>query len=199
MIANIQYLLATWALTFDLPILDWIQAHMTSPMMDKIMTVITLCGEPAVWVVLCLILVMIPKTRKFGWSATAALVLGLLVCNATLKPLIARIRPYDLHEQITGNHIDLLVKTPHDWSFPSGHTIAAFEFATALWVRKKSIGIPVFLFAILLSFSRLYIYVHYPTDVFFSVAAGILFGLLGCLIVNIWYKAKPAKKGKYER
>lgn len=199
MIANIQYLLATWALTFDLPILDWIQAHMTSPMMDKIMTVITLCGEPAVWVVLCLILVLIPKTRKFGWSATAALVLGLLVCNAALKPLIARIRPYDLHEQITGNHIDLLVKTPHDWSFPSGHTIASFEFATALWVRKKSIGIPVFLFAILLSFSRLYIYVHYPTDVFFSVAAGILFGLLGCLIVNIWYKAKPAKKGKYER
>lgn len=199
MISTIQYLLASWALTFDLPILDWIQEHMASPMMDKIMTVITLCGEPVVWIVLCVILVLIPKTRKFGWSATAALALGVLVCNMTLKPLIARIRPYDLHQQLTGTAIDLLVKTPHDWSFPSGHTIAAFEFSTALCLKNKYIGIPVFLFGILISFSRLYIYVHYPTDVIFSVFAGILFGLLGTGIVSLIYKVRPEKKGKYER
>lgn len=200
MIEYVQALLASLALSFDLPVLDWIRAYLTSPIMDKVMPIVTLFGDGGIfWIAVALILVFFPKTRKIGWSMGAALILGVLVCNVTLKPIIARIRPYDLHKELTGEVINLLVKTPHDWSFPSGHTIASFEASTVLLIKDKRMGIPATLLAIAIAFSRLYLYVHYPTDVIFSFFAGILFAFLGVLIVNIVYKIRPEKKGKYER
>ena len=199
MITAIQNLLATLAVSFDLPILDWIQAHLQSPVMDVLMPFITKFGDGGIfWIAVAVLLLFRPNTRKHGWSMLVALILGVLVCNVTLKPIIARIRPYDLHRELFGDAIQLLVKTPHDWSFPSGHTIACFEACTALMIRDKRMGIPATVLAILVSFSRLYLYVHYPTDVLFSVFAGILFGFLGCLIVDLVYP-KLARKGKYEK
>lgn len=200
MISAIQAFLASAALSFDFPILDWIQANLQSPLMDKLMPIITMFGDGGVfWIAVAVILLFLPKTRKWGWSMLVALMLGLIVCNITLKPLIARVRPYDLHAELFGDTITLLVKTPHDWSFPSGHTIACFEACTALMIRSRKAGIPAAILAILVSFSRLYLYVHYPTDVIFSVFAGILFGILGCVIVNAVYIKFPEKKGKYEQ
>ena len=89
------------ALSFDLPILDWIQANLQSPLMDKIMPIITLFGEGGVfWIAWAVLMLILPKTRKIGISMLFALILGLLVCNITLKPLVARIRPYDLQAQL---------------------------------------------------------------------------------------------------
>lgn len=198
MITAIQNLLASLAVSFDLPILDWIQANLQSGFLDFIMPIITKFGDGGVfWILVALLMLISPKTRKYGWSMGVALILGVLVCNVTMKPIIARIRPYALHEQLNMGTIELLVKAPHDWSFPSGHTIASFEACTALLIRDKRFGIPATVLAILVALSRLYLYVHYPTDVIFSFFAGIIFGILGCVIVDAIYRKFPPYEPKY--
>lgn len=104
------------------------------------------------------------------------------------------------HDAAVLNASSLLIAAPDDFAFPSGHTIAMFEACTVLMVKNKWAGIPAVLLALAVSFSRMYLYVHYPTDVLFSVFAGILCGLLGCAIVSLVYLCIPApkKKGKYE-
>lgn len=179
----IQAFLYHLAVNFDLPILDWIQAHLQCGFMDTIMPIITLFGEGGVfWIAWAVILLIIPKTRKVGLSMIFALLLGLLVCNVTLKPLVARIRPYDLQEQDFGIYINLLIERQHDFSFPSGHTIASFEAAVVLLKNSRKMGIPALILAILVSFSRLYLYVHYPSDVLVSVVLGTIFAFIGCAL-----------------
>ena len=136
---------------FDLPVLDWIQSNLQSAFMDFIMPIITLFGDAGIfWIACSVILLLIPKYRKAGLSMGIALLLGLLVCNVTMKPLFARIRPYDYKEQYLDTLIPLLVERQHDFSFPSGHTIASFEACTALMLRDKRLGIPATLLAILI-------------------------------------------------
>ena len=185
---------------FDLPILDWIQANLQSGFMDFLMPIITLFGDAGIfWITCSVILLLIPKYRKIGLSMGVALLMGVLVCNVTMKPLFHRIRPYDYKEQYLDTLIPLLVERQHDFSFPSGHTIASFEACTALMLRNKRLGIPATLLAILIAFSRLYLYVHYPTDVIASVFLGTFFGILGTWIVNRLWDKFAGKKGKYER
>ena len=148
------------------------------------------------WILVAVALLFFAKYRKTGFSMGMALILGLLVCNIFLKPQVARIRPYNFQLQEYGREITLLVKGLNDYSFPSGHIIASFEACTVLMLHDKRLGIPATVLAILIAFSRLYLYVHYPTDVLVSVVLGILFGILGNLIVNAVYK-KFVYKGKY--
>ena len=184
---------------FDLPVLDWIQANLQSGFMDMLMPIITLFGDAGIfWIACSVILLLIPKYRKTGLSMGVALLLGVLVCNVTMKPLFHRIRPYDYQEQYLKNVIPLLVERQHDFSFPSGHTIASFEACTALMLRNKRLGIPATLLAILIAFSRLYLYVHYPTDVITSVFLGIGFGFLGSWIVDLLWDKFSGKKGKFQ-
>ena len=195
----IQSLLFQLAVSFDLPILDWIQAHLQCGFMDAVMPIITLFGEGGIfWIAWSVILLIIPKTRKTGLSMIIALLLGLLVCNVTLKPLVARIRPYDLQEQEFGIFINLLIERQHDFSFPSGHTIASFEASVALLKHSRKMGIPALILAILVSFSRLYLYVHYPTDVLVSVVLGTAFAFIGCALADR-IKLPSTKKGRFER
>ena len=184
------------AVAFDLPILEWIQANLQSPLLDKIMPIITLFGEGGIFWIACAVLLMVfPKTRRIGLGMGFALLMGLLVCNVTLKPLIGRIRPYDLQDEL-GVTIKLLIDAQHDFSFPSGHTIASFEACTVLMLGNKKLGIPATLLAILIAFSRLYLYVHYPTDVIASVILGTIFGIIGYLVSQ---KISISTKGKYAK
>ena len=200
-------LLNSLAVSFDLPILEWIQSTLQSGFMDTIMPIITLFGDAGIfWMVWATVLLFLPKYRRTGLGMWFALAMGLLICNITLKPLVGRMRPYDFQIQELGktwNDIllggKLLVDTPHDYSFPSGHTIASFEACTVLLLNSKLMGIPAVILAILIAFSRLYLYVHYPTDVIFSLFAGILFGILGNLIAKRIPLGKFGKKGKYEK
>ena len=190
----LQALLYNCAISFDLPIREWIQANLQSPFMDKFMPFITVFGNGGIFWIACAVLLMfIPKTRRIGFGMAFALTMGLVVCNMVLKPGVARIRPYDLQETL-GVTIDLLIKRSHDFSFPSGHTIASFEACTVLMLGNKKLGIPATLLAILIAFSRLYLYVHYPTDVITSIFLGTAFGFIG------WALAKklPLKKGKFQ-
>ena len=151
-------LLNSWAISFDLPILDWIQANLTNPFLDKAMPIITLLGDAGIfWIACSAILIFIKKYRKTGFAMMIALMMGLVVCNMILKPGVARIRPYDLQESM-GVMINLLIEKQHDYSFPSGHTIASFEACVALMLGSRKLGIPATLLAILIAFSRLYLY-----------------------------------------
>ena len=195
MLNAIQTFLNQCAESFDLPILDWIQAHMQSGFMDTIMPIITMFGDDGIfWIACAAILLLIPSQRRNGLGMGIALMLGLIVCNMILKPVVGRIRPYDFQEQFNGVHIKLLLDGLSDFSFPSGHTIASFEASVALLRGNKKLGIPALILAFLIAFSRLYLYVHYPTDVLFSVGLGIGFAFLGTWLVNKGFSAYEQHK-----
>ncbi len=180
---------------FDLPILDWIAANLWCPFLDAVMPVITVLGDGGIfWIALAVLLLFFPKYRRIGLSMGVSLLIGLLLCNVTLKPLIARIRPYDYQLEHFGKEIALLISAQHDFSFPSGHTIASFEAAVAITLHNKKLGIPALVLACLIAFSRLYLYVHYPTDVLASVIMGTAVAFLGTWLVKKGYLLYETKK-----
>ena len=180
--------------SFDLPILDWIQANLQCGFLDTVMPLITVLGDGgAFWIACAVLMILLKKYRKAGLSAGLALIFGLLICNIYLKPTVARIRPYDYQEQL-GILINLLIDKEHSFSFPSGHTIASFEAATAILLRHKKLGTAAMILAVLIAFSRMYLYVHYPTDVIVSVFLGIGLAILASFIVNKVWAAVEARK-----
>ena len=187
-----ENLFSLLAESFDLPILDWLRANLSCGFLDKVMPLITALGDDGIfWIAVALLLLAFNKTRRTGLAVAFSLLMGLLVCNIIMKPAFARIRPYDYQLEHFGQTIPLLVERQHDFSFPSGHTIASFEAATALLLCNKKLGIPAVVLAVLIAFSRLYLYVHYPTDVLTAIVLGIGLGVLGT------YFAKKLPKGKY--
>ena len=180
MIESIRILLDSLAVSFDLPILDWIAANIWCPVLDVAMPIITMFGDAGIfWIAVSVLLMITKKHRKTGIGMALALIMGLLVCNIWLKPTVARIRPYDFQMEYFMKEIPLLAGTMHDFSFPSGHTIASFEAAVVILLNNKKLGIAAMILAVLIAFSRLYLYVHYPTDVIFSVLLGTIFAFIG--------------------
>lgn len=172
----------------ELQILDALQT-MHNPVLDTLMSAITRLGDAGIiWILLCVVLLILPRTRKSGAILMAALLVDLVVCNGILKPLVHRIRPFDVK---TG--IELLVKQPTDYSFPSGHTAASFASVMALYLAgEKNLWIPALVLAVLIAFSRLYLYVHYPTDVLGGVVVGLAAGALGYWLVKKVQELKNA-------
>lgn len=158
----------------EIQILDWIQSLRT-PAGDIFMPVITSLGNAGIiWILLAALLLIIPKTRKTGAVLAIALVLDVVLCNGIIKNLAARMRPYDRNPVV-----ELLIHKPIDYSFPSGHTAASFAAVSALYFAgEKHMWKPVLVLAVLIAFSRLYLYVHYPTDVIGGAVLGILCGYL---------------------
>lgn len=172
----------------DVAILNWIHNTFSCLFLDVVMPVITALGNKGLFMILvAVVMVCFKKTRKAGIAMGIALVLGLILGNGLLKNLFARVRPYELEGALV---TDLLIKAPHDHSFPSGHTLASFEFASVMAICYKSLPgkkitatIAVVL-GVLIAFSRLYLYVHFPTDVLGGALLGTLFGFCGVWIVN---------------
>lgn len=164
----------------ELRFLDFLQTIHT-PLLDKILAFITSLGNAGIiWIMLAVVLLILPKTRKAGIIVAAALLMDLILCNLILKNLVARVRPYDVNTAIA-----ILIKKPLDFSFPSGHTAASFAAMTALFLAKmKKAWIAALILAVLIAFSRLYFYVHYPTDVLGGAVVGILSGIIGYAIVE---------------
>lgn len=168
-------------MNIELKILDWFQTLHT-PVLDKFMTSVTKLGNAGIfWIILTVLFLLIPKMRKTGVVMAAALIIDLLLCNVLLKNLVARTRPYDVNTVI-----QLLVAKLRDYSFPSGHTAASFASATALYFAgEKKLWKPALVLACLIAVSRLYLYVHYPTDVLGGVVIGIIAGYLGYRLVKV--------------
>ena len=196
----LRTLLDSLAVSFDLPILDWIAQHLHCSFLDTLMPVITALGNGGIfWIAISVILLFSKKYRKTGLGMAFAMAMGLLICNIILKPGVARIRPYDFQMQYFMKEIPLIAGGMHDFSFPSGHTIACFEACTVLMLSNKKFGIPATVLAILVAFSRLYLYLHYPTDVFASIILGSLFGVLGYALAQKCNLRNPFSKGKYQK
>ncbi len=174
---------------FEITILDFIAEHLHCGLFDFFMPKITTLGNGGIfWIALAVLLLIPKKTRKIGLSMGIALILGLIVCNMTLKPLVARIRPYDF-----AGIAPYLLEVQHDYSFPSGHTIASFEGAAAIFFYNKKWGIAALVLASLIAFSRMYCYVHYPTDILGGIVLGVLFAKLGCVAVKLLSEKLAAK------
>lgn len=178
------------AVAMEFKILDFIQGIRT-PVGDAVMCLITKLGDAGIiWIVFAVVLLLRQKTRKTGSIVLAALCVDLIFCNGILKNLFARIRPFDVNTQIT-----LLIEKPTDFSFPSGHTAASFASAAALYFSgERKLWKPALVLACLIAFSRLYLYVHYPTDVLGGILAGIAAGYAGYVLVQQWFEWKEGRK-----
>lgn len=164
----------------ELAILDFIQSNLRCGIMDSVMTFITGLGDSGkIWIACTLLLLLIPKTRKAGLAMGIALALEIVCCNVILKPFVARIRPCDVNTAV-----QLLIERPIDYSFPSGHTASSFAAASALYFSRKKLWIPTAVLAGMIGFSRLYLYVHYPTDVLAGALIGIMMGGIGYVLAN---------------
>lgn len=169
-------------------ILLGIQEHLRSPYLDPVMIFITHLGDSGwFWVVLTGIFLAFSKTRKMGVTSGLALLLSLLINNVCLKNLVARIRPYDQIEALTR-----LVGEQVDFSFPSGHSASSFAATFVIFLNlPKRYGVPALVLAGLIAFSRLYVGVHYPTDVLFGTLSGIFCaGLAQFLVGKFWGRKK---------
>ena len=167
-----------WILAFDNAVLDGIQQYLRTPFGDFVMPLITALGNAGiVWIALCLLLLCFRKTRRAGIAMAFSLLVNLVVCNLLLKPLVGRVRPFEANA-FTG----LLISPPGDPSFPSGHTSASFAAAAALWRCHRKMGAAAFVLAALIAFSRLYLYVHYPSDVLGGAVVGLAAAWAGSLL-----------------
>ena len=166
-----------WIQNTDWAILHWIRETMQCSVLDALMPKITLLGHGGViWLLAAAGMTYSKKYRKYGIAVFAALAAGVLVGNVCLKHLVARPRPCWLES------VPLLISDPTDFSFPSGHTLSSVIAATVLTAANHKFGFAAIPLAALIAFSRLYLYVHFPSDVLASVVIGLL---LGCAAVGI--------------
>lgn len=167
---------------FEFYILDTI-AKLHTDCLDAVLPVITSFGNGGLgWILLSLLLLCIPRYRKAGLTMALALIFCLLIGNLTLKPLVARMRPYSYFPDMT-----LLIPPEKDFSFPSGHTFASFAAATALFLHHYKEGVAAYVLAAVIAFSRLYLYVHFPSDVLAGLILGVASGWTSYKLIQ-WYQ-----------
>ncbi len=134
-----------------------------------------------------LVLTAIPGVRRIGVSMLLALLIGSLITNVLLKPLVQRPRPYENGFDKQWNNVGNF--TQNDASFPSGHTTAAMALSTVLFfITSWSFGWLIFLFALCMALSRCYLMVHYPSDVLCGLIVGFFAGLSAFLILDYFWK-----------
>lgn len=154
---------------FELNILEDLREAFAHPDVGTFLEAVSRLGDYGfIWIAAGVVLLLFAATRRAGASMLTALLLGYLVCNVTLKPLVERMRPCDIVENMA------LIACPTDFSFPSGHTTSAFAAATALFLVHRRWGAAALVFAALMAFSRLYLFVHFPTDILIGAIVGAL-------------------------
>lgn len=169
--------------TWDASVITAIYENVHSAFLTMFFRIVTLLGEGGIfWIAVAVILLFFKKTRRSGICIGASLLIGVIVGNGIIKNVVARPRPYDA---IAG--IESVVSHLSDYSFPSGHSLCCFEAATALATNRTKWAIPAYVGAVLVAVSRLFLFVHYPTDVICGALLGVLFGVLGSLAAGAIY------------
>jgi len=158
--------------------------------LTPVMKFITSLGNSGIiWIALTVIMLLIKRTRPVGVMMMFALLGALLVDNIILKNLVARTRPYDAVEGVR-----LLIERQNDYSFPSGHTGSSFAAAVVMFRElPRKWGVSALVLAFLIAFSRLYVGVHYPTDVLAGLVIGTVLALLSCWLCRKYIFKDPAK------
>lgn len=176
---------------FDSIILDWFQSIHT-PALSHIFYWFTRMGEAGiVWIAIGIFMLLSKNTRKMGVVLLLALLFCLITGNLFLKNIVARPRPCWRNPEV-----EMLIPIPRDYSFPSGHTMSSFAAAFSIFMWNRRWGIVALAGAALISLSRLYFYVHYPTDVAAGVVIGIALALLAGYMTEKYAAYRVVKQRK---
>ena len=183
--------MAEYITQIDYLILMFIQEHLRFDWLTGPTVFISHLGNSGLfWILLCLLLLVFKRTRKMGICGLLALLIGALITNVALKNMIARIRPYEQFPDLI-----LLLERQKDFSFPSGHTCASFAAALVylrMFPERKGLGFVIL--AVLIGFSRLYVGVHYPTDVLGGFFVGWLASILALKAEAAWERHRKAER-----
>lgn len=156
-----------------------------NPVLDQVMLFITSLGDDGwFWLAIGVICLVFKKHRKMGLQLLLSMLGTFIIGNLILKNVFARPRPCDIDVAV-----NLLISRPHGHSFPSGHSINSMVAAVALFLNNKKIGIPAIIIATLIGFSRLYLFVHFPTD----VLAGFILAILIAIAVDWGFRQAQIK------
>lgn len=167
----------------EFAILYFFQSFHT-PWLDEFMKLVTSLGNGGIfWILTGASLMCFKRTRTAGFCLLLSLAAGFLVGNVFMKNLAGRSRPCWLDDTVA-----LLIKNPEDYSFPSGHTLASFEGAVTVWFYNKRWGSAAIVLAVLIGISRMYLFVHFPTDVLAGMVLGILIAWMVHRLVEGRYK-----------
>ena len=174
-------------------ILLWIENYLRFDFMTPFWKLVTLFSEGGFfWIALCILFLIFKKTRKIGIVMAIAIIVNALLVNVCVKNMVARVRPYDAFDDIIR-----LIGIQSDYSFPSGHTSVAFSSVMAMQLafekKQKKYVIVAWVLAFMIGFSRLYLGVHYPSD----VLGGALIGMLSAVIAY-WIVKKCIFKDRTE-
>lgn len=165
---------------FEIGILDFIRENFSCKFLDYFFVSITKLSDKGIfWIILAIVLLCFKKTRKTGICLGAVLLIGEILGNQILKKIFERPRPYTVNPSV-----ELVIEKLSSFSFPSGHSRCAVECAIAIYANNKKWGIAAIVLAVLTCLSRIYLYVHYPTDVLAGAALGIIDGLLAIFIIK---------------
>ena len=188
-----DFFLNDFIVNIDVAIYQFVDSIM-NPVLDVIMTFITHLGDTPgiIWWVLGIALLIPKKTRKLGILVFAGLVVSTVINNLALKEIIDRPRPYNIDASVWENagytyEWPGLIKQSSSASFPSGHTSTSIGAAFAMFLacknKERAIGIPALVLSFLIGFSRIYVHVHYPTDVIAGAIVGLISGLIAYIVV----------------
>lgn len=180
----------------DEGIIMYVQEHLRNPALTDIFIRITYLGSRmAVWIFISAALLLFKKTRKVGFMCICALLTSYVINNIAIKNIIARPRPYESIKNLV-----VLIDRPESYSFPSGH--AASSFATAIVLYRnlpKKAGISALVLALLIALSRVYLGVHYPSDILCGMVFGTIAGYIGEIIakkISICYNGLINKRNR---
>lgn len=158
--------------------------------LTPIMIFVTTIGEHGIgWIILSILLACFPKTRKCGFTMMAAMAVTFLLGNVILKNVIARPRPCAVDKSVT-----LLIPFPSEYSFPSGHSSNGFAAAVTIFAYYRRAGIAALIMAAMIAFSRMYLFVHYPTDILGGILLGTADALLVLYLIRRWGKRSAVER-----
>ena len=168
----------------DLQILDAIQQYMRSDSLDSVMKNFSYLGEIGfIWIVIAGILALKKSTQRIAVMIIAAMLLGCLIGEFGLKNIICRERPF-----VAEDFNNLAIFKPDGFSFPSGHSCSSIAAATIIYLWDRQKGILAYILAVAIAFSRLYLYVHYPSDVLAGALLGVICAFITYYVGNKIYR-----------
>ncbi len=166
--------------------LTWVHENMSGEILDTIMKFITYSGDyAAVWIILSAVLLIRRPTREIGIVMFFAVLIGFVLNDLMIKPLIERPRPF-----IDNPSLSLIISPPGGYSFASGHTVKAFAAAFVICIYNRKYGTVFLVYAMLMGFSRVYLMIHYPSDVITGAMIGILCAVVAYSVMKYYKKRR---------